>query len=135
MCSDSVQKDFKELKHDGNLAFERWFVCVASVYGLVTCLVVGIAAFLMVSAQPIKSTGYSTVPRRSGRLKSWPQFMRQNWLSNRLFKSLDDIVDHCCYGWNTLIDQQWKDHVHRPPRLGNQRSVVVRFSIRRVLTS
>ena len=36
------------------------------------------------------------------------QFMRQNWLSNRLFKSYDDIVDHCCYAWNTLIDQPWK---------------------------
>jgi hypothetical protein len=24
------------------------------------------------------------------------QFMRQNWLSNRVFKYLDDIVDHCC---------------------------------------
>jgi hypothetical protein len=36
------------------------------------------------------------------------QFMRQNWLSNRVFKSFDDIVDHCCYAWNTLIDQPWK---------------------------
>jgi len=26
-------------------------------------------------------------------------------LSNRIFKSFDDIVDHCCYAWNTLIDQ------------------------------
>jgi hypothetical protein len=39
--------------------------------------------------------------------KIW-QFMRQNWLSNRIFKSFDDIVDHCCYAWNTLIDQPWK---------------------------
>ena len=29
-------------------------------------------------------------------------------LSNRVFKSYDDIVDHCCYAWNTLIDQPWK---------------------------
>ena len=36
------------------------------------------------------------------------QFMRQNWLSNQIFKSFDDIVDHCCYAWNTLIDQPWK---------------------------
>ena len=36
------------------------------------------------------------------------QFMRQNWLSNRIFKGYDDIVDHCCYAWNTLIDQPWK---------------------------
>jgi len=26
----------------------------------------------------------------------------------RIFKSFDDIVDHCCYAWNTLIDQPWK---------------------------
>jgi hypothetical protein len=26
----------------------------------------------------------------------------------RAFKSFDDIVDHCCYAWNTLIDQPWK---------------------------
>ena len=34
--------------------------------------------------------------------------MRQNWLSNRVFKTFDDIVDHCCSAWNTLIDQPWK---------------------------
>ena len=36
------------------------------------------------------------------------QFMRANWLSNRIFKSFDEIVDHCCYAWNMLIDQPWK---------------------------
>jgi hypothetical protein len=30
--------------------------------------------------------------------------MRANSLSNRVFKSYDDIVDHCCYAWNTLVD-------------------------------
>jgi hypothetical protein len=35
-------------------------------------------------------------------------FMRQNWPSNRIFKSFDDIVDHCCYAWNTLIDRRGK---------------------------
>jgi len=24
------------------------------------------------------------------------QFLRDNWLSNRVFKSYDDLVDHCC---------------------------------------
>jgi len=24
------------------------------------------------------------------------------------FESCDDIVDHCCYAWNTLVDQPWK---------------------------
>jgi DDE superfamily endonuclease len=36
------------------------------------------------------------------------QFMRQNWLSNRVFASYDDVVDHCCYAWNTLLHQPWK---------------------------
>ena len=36
------------------------------------------------------------------------QFMRENWLSNRIFKSFDDIVDHCCDAWNTLTDQPWR---------------------------
>jgi transposase len=36
------------------------------------------------------------------------QYLRDNWLSNRIFKSYDDIVDHCCYAWNTLVDRPWK---------------------------
>jgi transposase len=36
------------------------------------------------------------------------QFMRDNWLSNRIFKSYADIVDHCCAAWNKLIDQPWR---------------------------
>jgi transposase len=33
------------------------------------------------------------------------QFLRDNWLSNHVFKSYDDLVDHCCAAWNRLIDQ------------------------------
>ena len=36
------------------------------------------------------------------------QFMRENWLSNRIFKSYEDILDHCCFAWNQLIDQPWQ---------------------------
>ncbi len=36
------------------------------------------------------------------------QFMRDNWLSNRIFSSYDNIVDHCCFAWNRLIDQPWR---------------------------
>jgi transposase len=36
------------------------------------------------------------------------QFMRDNWLSNRVFKSYEAIVDHCCVAWNKLIDQPWR---------------------------
>jgi transposase len=36
------------------------------------------------------------------------QFLRQNWLSNRMFKGYDDIVEHSCRAWNRLIDQPWR---------------------------
>lgn len=35
------------------------------------------------------------------------QFMRDNWLSNRVFASADDVVDHCCNAWNKLEAQPW----------------------------
>jgi hypothetical protein len=35
------------------------------------------------------------------------QFPRDNWLSNRVFTSYGDIVDHCCEAWNKLIDRPW----------------------------
>ena len=36
------------------------------------------------------------------------QFMRDNWLSNRVFDTYHDIVAHCCEAWNRLIDQPWR---------------------------
>jgi hypothetical protein len=36
------------------------------------------------------------------------QFLRDNWLSNRIFKSFDDVFDHCCEAWNKLVDQPWR---------------------------
>ncbi len=36
------------------------------------------------------------------------QFMRDNCLSNRVFRSYDTIVDHCCDAWNKLTDQPWR---------------------------
>lgn len=36
------------------------------------------------------------------------QFMRDNWLSNRIFLDYDDIVAHCCASWNNLVNQPWK---------------------------
>ena len=35
------------------------------------------------------------------------QYMRDNWLSNRVFTSYDDILDHCCDAWNKLVAQPW----------------------------
>jgi transposase len=36
------------------------------------------------------------------------QFLRANWLSNRVFGSYNDIVGHCCEAWNKLVDQPWR---------------------------
>ena len=35
------------------------------------------------------------------------QFMRDNWLSNRVFDDAQVLVDHCCDAWNKFIDQPW----------------------------
>ena len=36
------------------------------------------------------------------------QYLRQNWLSNRVFKSYNDVVDHCCDAWRKLERQPWR---------------------------
>ena len=36
------------------------------------------------------------------------QFLRENWLSNRVFRSYEDILDHCCVAWNKLTNQPWR---------------------------
>ena len=50
------------------------------------------------------------LPPRSPELNAvenvWP-FLRDNWLSDRVFNSYEDIVDHCCAAWNKLVDQPW----------------------------
>jgi transposase len=35
------------------------------------------------------------------------QYIRSNWLSNRVYRSYDDILDHCCHAWNKLVAQPW----------------------------
>lgn len=35
-------------------------------------------------------------------------FMRDNWLSNRVFTSYEDILDHCCEAWAKLANQPWR---------------------------
>lgn len=36
------------------------------------------------------------------------QFIRENWLSNCVFKSCGDIVALSCGAWNKRIGQPWK---------------------------
>ena len=36
------------------------------------------------------------------------QFMRDNWLSNRVFQSATDNLDHCSHAWNKLAEQPWR---------------------------
>ncbi len=36
------------------------------------------------------------------------QYLRDNWLSNRVFENYDEILDHCCAAWNRLIERPWK---------------------------
>jgi len=35
------------------------------------------------------------------------QYIRDNWLSNRVFASYQDLLDHCCSAWNALVEQPW----------------------------
>lgn len=35
------------------------------------------------------------------------EFMRDNWLSNRIFDAYDNIVDHCAHAWNKLAARPW----------------------------
>jgi hypothetical protein len=44
------------------------------------------------------------------------QFIRDNWLSNRVFRSSADMLEHCCFAW--LVDQPLDNHVNRSARMG-----------------
>jgi len=45
--------------------------------------------------------------------------MRDNWVSNRLFESYTDILDHCCLAWNKLTSPL-AHHVPRTAGLGTR---------------
>jgi hypothetical protein len=51
--------------------------------------------------------GWKETPELNPVENVW-QFLRDNWLSNRVFKSYEDLVDHCCEAWNKLVDQPWR---------------------------
>ena len=80
----------------------------------------GAHAVLIIDRAAWHTTGKLTVPPNITLLLLPPRapelnpveniwlFMRDNWLSNRIFKSYDEIVAICCEAWNKLIDQPWK---------------------------
>jgi hypothetical protein len=57
---------------------------------------------------PLTPQRWVNVGRRSGVNFARRLTMRDNWLSNRIFKSFEDILDHCCFAWNRLTDQPWR---------------------------
>ena len=36
------------------------------------------------------------------------QYLRDNWLSNRVFTSYINFADHCAYAWNRLVAEPWR---------------------------
>jgi len=48
------------------------------------------------------------------------QFLRDNWLSNRIFGSYEQIVDPCCDAVEQAHRPALAHHVHRPARLAHR---------------
>ncbi|CAK0751606.1 hypothetical protein CCP2SC5_90051 [Azospirillaceae bacterium] len=36
------------------------------------------------------------------------QYLRENWLSDIIFKTYNHIVERCCFAWNNLVKRPWK---------------------------
>ena len=56
--------------------------------------------------QPVPDNGMAH-PRPPSLTTNIREFLRENWISNRIFASYRDILDHCCAAWNKLTDQPW----------------------------
>lgn len=46
------------------------------------------------------------------------QFLRDNWLGNRVFQSYDDIIDHCCDAWQKAHRPTLAHHVRWTAPMG-----------------
>ena len=57
------------------------------------------------------------------------QYLRSNWLSNRVFDTYDAIIDAACEAWQKLIAQARNHHLNRHAKLGARRSVVMTLGI------
>jgi transposase len=51
------------------------------------------------------------------------QYLRQNWLSNRVFDTYDAIIDAACDAWRKLVAQTEHDHINRNAEMGTCRSI------------
>jgi hypothetical protein len=71
-------------------------------------------------------TGFAAQPYSATEVDGW-QHKLSRVPENRAavhFKSFDDIVDHCCFVWNMLIDQPWKImSIARPDWAGDGQSL------------
>lgn len=38
------------------------------------------------------------------------EYLKNNFLSNKVFKDTEDIIDNCCHAWNTLIHDKGRIH-------------------------
>jgi transposase len=38
------------------------------------------------------------------------QYLRANWLSNRVFETFEEIIDAACDAWNKLLAQPRRSH-------------------------
>ena len=66
-----------------------------------------IAVFACLSL--LGATAFPAFPlARLGERLSFLGVIIDNWLSNRVFTSHDNIVDRCCEAWNKLVDQPWR---------------------------
>ena len=60
----------------------------------------------LVRSRPVSAGAWPGTPA-SNIVDNEHQYMRENWISNRIFSSYGDILDHCCAAWNKLTDQPW----------------------------
>ena len=71
-------------------------------------------------AIPDNITVLALPPRSPDPVENVWQFMRDNWLSNRIFKSYEDIVALCCQAWNNFHRRNHGRHParSRAPQMG-----------------
>ena len=69
----------------------------------------GVAALLASRFLDLPNISLIFLPSRSPELNPveniW-QYLRANWLSNRVFDTYDDIINAACDAWNRLVDQR-----------------------------